>query len=307
MVGAGIVGWLAWRLLGSEPRPAFAPHQVHPWPLPGRSVFVDGTELFVRRLNEGGGRPIVLIHGWGDHTAIVWQCVAPALGATRDVIMVDQRNHGRSSRRRGRYEIEDVADDTAAVIRQLGFRSVDIVGYSMGGMVAQALAWRHPALVDTLVLGATTAGAVPRWRQALSVGVLVAGRALDRVSRVELSVARYWYLIRRGVVGREHAQWLWDEQMARDPELYWQAGFAAVRFDSRSYVGRITAPTLVIIPTSDQLVAPRQQRDLFTRLRGAALVELVGARHEAPLTHAAEIARAIESFTGERRHDTRAS
>ena len=124
-------------------------------------MFVGEHEFFVRRLNEGGGPPIVLVHGWGDHTAVIWQRVAPILAERRDVIMLDLRNHGRSDLRRGSYEIDDVADDVAGVLRTLDVGALDVVGYSMGGMVSQALTLRHRDLVRTLTLGGTAACPAP--------------------------------------------------------------------------------------------------------------------------------------------------
>ena len=287
-------GLVLWRLFGPEPAPAFGPGQTHPAPIPGRSVFVGSKEFFVRRL--GSGPPLVLVHGWGDHSVVIWQRLAPLLAAEREVIMIDTRNHGRSSRHRGRYEIEDSAADVAAVLAELGLGPVDVFGYSMGGLVVQALAREHPELVGRMVLGGTMTGGITRWQRALVAGIFEAGRALDRISRAELSAARYWYLRRTGVVPDEHAAWLWDEQMARDPELYWQAGFAANRFNSTEWVGDLGALAMVIITADDQLVWPSRQRDLARRLRNPVVLELTHARHEAPLTHADEIGRAVLEF-----------
>ena len=64
----------------------------------------------------------------------------------------------------------------------------------------------------------------------------------------------------------------------------------------RPWVGKLGVPVQVIIPTSDQLVFPSRQRDLVAHLRDPVVIELTGARHESPLTHAQEVADAILSF-----------
>ena len=122
------------------------------------------------------------------------------------------------------------------------------------------------------------------------------GRAVDRVSRVEFTAAKYAYLLKRGAVAGRHSRWLWNELMDRDPVLYWEAGFAALRFDSTGWVKRLPMPSLVLIPTEDQLISPASQYELAGHLASPVLVELGGARHEAPITHAGDIAEAIERF-----------
>jgi pimeloyl-ACP methyl ester carboxylesterase len=78
--------------------------------------------------------------------------------------------------------------------------------------------------------------------------------------------------------------------------LSFEAGHAIMRFDSRSWVGRIDVPVLVVIPTEDQLVDPSSQRELADLLGDPMIIEVVGARHEAVLTHPDDIVKAIESF-----------
>ena len=78
--------------------------------------------------------------------------------------------------------------------------------------------------------------------------------------------------------------------------MAYQAGFAILRFDSRTWVGDLDLPVLSIIPTADQLIPAAHQRDTAARIPGAAVVEIEGARHEAVLTHTAEVAAAILDF-----------
>jgi pimeloyl-ACP methyl ester carboxylesterase len=76
------------------------------------------------------------------------------------------------------------------------------------------------------------------------------------------------------------------------------AGSAVNRFDARGWVGRLRQPTLVIINTEDQLMFPEVQYELASLLHEPEVFELVGARHEAPLTHTGPMIRAIEGFLG---------
>jgi pimeloyl-ACP methyl ester carboxylesterase len=291
-----LFGWLAWRLFGPEPVPAFPAGQVHPLRLPGRSVFVGDTEFFVREAGPAGKTPIVLVHGWGDHSLVVFHALIPLLAEKFRVIAIDNRNTGKSDHIRGGYEVAQNADDVAGILAALEIESAIIVGYSMGGMIAQTLARRRPHLVKGLVLAGTAStppGATGIAGALLRVG-LVLVRALERVSRVEHSWLRAKILKDSKAVASEHLRWFWTEHLNRDVNLYWEAGFAATRFDSAAWIGEITAPTTIIVNTEDQLVAPAAQYQMAGRISNLKEVaEVVGARHEGPLTHSAQYARAI--------------
>lgn len=295
MLGLGALGWLAWRLFGPQLAPSFETPQERPTRIAGRSVLVGQRELFVREVGSDEARPLVLLHGWGYDSLATWHRVIEPLAERYRVIAIDQRNHGRSERIRGSFDIEEVADETAGVMDAVGVPRASVVGYSMGGMVAQALAFRHPERVERLVLGATAAYPLPHRRVATRIGFALA-RAVGRISLVEWSQATLSYLLQRGAIEPRHARWLWGSLLDRDMTLSFAAGEAIWRFDSRSWVGRIGVPALVVIPTEDQLVDPASQHELAELLSDAMVTEVVGARHEAVLTHADDIVKAIEGF-----------
>jgi pimeloyl-ACP methyl ester carboxylesterase len=297
VLGVGVLGWLAWRLFGPELVPRFETPQERPNRIAGRSVLVGQRELFVREAGSPAERPVVLLHGWAYDSLATWHKVLGPLAERYRVVAIDQRNHGRSERVRGSFDIEDVADEVAGVMDAVGVPRAAVVGYSMGGMVAQALAFRHPEKVERLVLGATAAYPLSRRRGAMRIGFALA-RALGRISLVEWSRATVSYLIQHGALEPRHARWMWGSLLDRDMSLSFEAGHAILRFDSRSWVGRIGVPALVVIPTEDQLVDPSSQRELADLLDEAMIVEVVGARHEAVLTHADDIVKAIEGFVG---------
>jgi len=163
--------------------------------------------------------------------------------------------------------------------------------------VAQALARRHPARVERLVLAATAARPV-RGPRPLAVALLAAQRAVARLGVAIVPRAMHRYLLQSGAVSPEHAAWLWETLLARDVDLHYEAGFAIARFDSRPWLGRLRLPVLCLIPTSDQLIPPSRQRATAALIPGAAVVEIEGARHEAALTHPGEVAGAILGFLG---------
>lgn len=290
-----VFGWALWRLLGSERGPRLTGPQVRPDAPPGRSIVAGPHEFFVREAGPLDGPPLVLLHGWLYDGLATWHRVLPMLAVRHRVYVIDLRNHGRSDRIRARFDIADAADDVARVLDVLGLGAVPVAGFSMGGMVAQELVLRHPGRVSRLILGATAAHPVPypRW---ITVPVFVMGRAISRLDRTLLPRLVHRYLMATGVFGPEHSAWLWQVLLDRDTDLYYESGFAILRFDNRSRAARITVPTLMIIPTRDQLVPPRQQHATARLVAGAEVVAIPGGRHESVLTHAAEVADAIGEF-----------
>ena len=294
LLGSAFAGWLLWKLLGPEVPPRFDGIQRRPADIPGRTVTTGRQEFFVREVGDPDAPPLVLLHGWLYDSFATWHRVAPLLAASHRILIPDLRNHGKTDRIRERFDIADAADETAGVIAALGVAGAPVVGYSMGGMVAQELALRHPGITDRLVLGATAAAPIgwPRW---LTVPGLVGGRSLARIDRTLLPRLAYRYLMMTGVFAPEHGQWLWQTLLDRDTDLYYESGFAILRFDATERIRRIEIPVRSIIPTRDQLIPPDHQRETAA-ITNADIVEIEGARHEAVLTHPGELAKAIAEF-----------
>ena len=295
LLAAAGLGWVLWRLLGPEVEPEFEGEQERPLSIPGRTVLVGEREFFVREAGSASAPPLVLMHGWGFDGEMTYYKMIPALAERFRVIIPDHRNHGKSDRIRGSVEVSDLALETIGVIDALGYERFDVFGYSLGGMAAQVLAYRYPERVRRLILAGTSAYPVDRLRIPARFAFWIS-RAVARLSKKEVVILTYRYLLRSGIVEARHARWFWAAMLNRDPTLYYESGKAAWRFDSRSWVGEIDVPTMVIIPTNDQIVATRTQHELAELIDPERTVEIVGVGHESVMSRPEEYVAAIESF-----------
>ena len=294
-LGAIGLGWVLWRLFGPEVEPTYEGEQERPLHLPGHTVLVGEHEFFVREAGPESAPPLVLIHGWGFDGEMTYYKLIPTLAERYRVIVPDYRNHGKSDRIRGPVEVADLALETIGVLDALGHDEFDVFGYSLGGMAAQVLAYRYPERVRRLILGGTAAYPVDRFRFPARIAFWIA-RATARLSKKEAVILTYRLLLRSGVIETRHARWFWAAMLNRDPTLYYESGKAAWRFDSRPWVGQIDVPTMMIIPTNDQIVPTRTQYELAELIGADRVVEIPGTGHESVLSHPEEYIAAIESF-----------
>jgi pimeloyl-ACP methyl ester carboxylesterase len=118
----------------------------------GHYAPVNGLQMYYEI--HGTGKPLVLLHG-GMTTIGDFSIVIPYLAQTRQVIAFERQGHGHTADIDRSFTLEQMADDTDALLRHLGIDSADFFGYSTGGSVALATAIQYPERVDKLVLAST--------------------------------------------------------------------------------------------------------------------------------------------------------
>lgn len=118
----------------------------------GRTAYADVNGLHMYYEEYGSGPPLVLLHGGGSTVQTSFGRIIGKLAQGHHVIAPEQQDHGHSGDRAGPPSFEQMADDTAALLAQLGVMKADVLGFSNGGIVALELARRHPDLVHRLVL-----------------------------------------------------------------------------------------------------------------------------------------------------------
>jgi len=242
-----------------------------------------------------GAPTLFLVHGVTLTSALNWGGIVASLGRRYRVVLVDQRGHG-DGLPTGAFRLEDCADDLAAIADHLGLRRVVVVGYSMGGLVAQLMWRRHPHLVAGLVLCSTArnmSGAP--WEQ--SAAMMMPG----------LVTAAMWMpaavAMRADVLGTallesecDPAQRRWAlSEMRRTPLVNALSAMQAVsEFSSHTWVGSIDVPTAVVVTRHDRVVPPRRQWKLARALPDATVIELDGS-HDVFVHSPARFGAAVEA------------
>ena len=134
---------------------------------------VNGIRIYYELHGPAGGVPLVLLHGGGSTIEVTYGRILPYLAQQRRVIALDEQNHGRSGHRTAAERFSDSAQDVADLLRQLGVKQADVMGFSNGASVAMQLALLHRGLVRKLIFaGSMTkkSGAPPQFWEQMAKG-----------------------------------------------------------------------------------------------------------------------------------------
>ena len=239
---------------------------------------VDGRRIHYRI--EGSGPVVVLLHGMGS-CADDWMLQFPALAGRATALAVDLRGHGRTDAPRGPYTIPAMAGDVAGLLAGLDIEAAHVVGLSLGGLVAQALAIDHPGRVRSLVLVNTFARLRP---QGIRGWIYLLARAIAMLTG---GVERQAEVVAAGVFPHpeqaELRHMAAERLKANDPAAYRAAMRAVLRFDSRPDLGKIRVPTLVVAGAEDTTVSLAAKRALAEGIPGARLEVIPNSGHATPL------------------------
>jgi pimeloyl-ACP methyl ester carboxylesterase len=212
---------------------------------------INGLSMYYEE--HGEGDPLVLLHG-GIAGGEIYAAIAPRLAEGRRVIVPDLQGHGRTAHIDRPLRAEDLADDVAALIAQLGLERADVMGYSLGGGVTWRLAVQHPALVRRIVVVSAACRRDGSFPEVLA--------AMDAMS------AEIAPMMHQSPAYLHYAQHAprpddWPLHVGRTAEM------VKVPFDWTDEVARFEAPTMLVFADADS-VTPDHVMELF-RLRGGGL------------------------------------
>jgi pimeloyl-ACP methyl ester carboxylesterase len=250
---------------------------------PTQAIDVGGTQFAYRRLGPDTGVPVILLHHLGAVLDNWDPRVIDGIAAHRRVIAFDNRGVG-ASKGRAPTSVDAMAQDAVAFIRALGFDQVDLLGFSLGGFVAQAIVQQHPRLVRKLVL----AGTGP-----------AGGEGIDKVTRITILAMlkgaltvrdpKTYLFFTRTANGKSAARAFMkrlkertgDRDKAISP-LAFRAQLKTISAWARqppSDLSSIRQPTLVANGDDDLMVPSTNSADLVRRLPDARLKLYPDAGH----------------------------
>jgi pimeloyl-ACP methyl ester carboxylesterase len=234
----------------------------------------EGTKIYWDE--QGQGTPILLIMGLG-YSSQLWHRTRPVLSQHFRTIAFDNRGVGLSDAPPGPYSIAAMASDAAAVLDAAGIARAHVFGISMGGMIAQEFALQYPKRTDSLILGCTSPGGPSAIRAERKVVDVLFARGMTWAQAREAALP----FIFDAATPQEKI----DEdvrvrqQCLPTPEGYMAQLQGILAWEGYSRLDQITAPTLVIHGTSDELIPPGNARLIADRIPGAKLVMLPHASH----------------------------
>ena len=255
----------------------------------------DGTRIHYEVTGKPGATPVLMIQGLGA-SKNAWNLQRIAMATRFRIISFDNRGAGRSDKPIVPFTLEQMAEDAISVLDAAGIETAHVVGASMGGVISQIVAVKHPHRVRSLTLVCTACRNHP-WRQELLQSW---AKTAEEKGMIE--------------VGKEAAQWVMSPRSFRRlvPAFTWMGPLAALR-PRHSFVSQIhailntredlvdqlspiTAPTMVIVGNQDILTPRGDSEEIAERIPNAELVVISGAAHGLMMEHSSTFNKILIEF-----------
>lgn len=232
--------------------------------------------MSIHYLVEGEGPPLVLIHGVGaDLTS--WDEVTAQLAGSHRIIRLDLRGHGRSTSIAEPFSLRGFSEDVAGVLDREGIASADIVGFSLGGLIAQQFALDHPQRVRRLALLSAVADRTPQERERLASRLAVLKR--EGIGAIAGAARDRWFTEEFADAHPEKVEARLASLLANDPASYAEAYRIFGESDLADRLHEIGHETLVLTGECDSGSSPRMARLMHERIARSQLVILPRLRH----------------------------
>ena len=261
------------------------------------TVAVDGGRMVYRRI--GTGRPLLVLNGFGATSADWDPAFIDRLASSNELILLNNRGIGGSTDDGQPFDIAKLAADAARVIETLGIERANVMGWSMGGFIAQALALNYADRVDKLVLLSTDSGGIEADRSSPDVWsklVDTSGTPNEQALRLFFllfpnQVAESFYRRFGDIVAAGRAQLPAEllNRQAAAMDAWHRKGVA-------SQLREIRVPVLIATGTEDIVIPASNALKLVNAIPGAWLAQFADSGHAFIAQYPRELADLIKSF-----------
>jgi pimeloyl-ACP methyl ester carboxylesterase len=242
-----------------------------------------------------GAPALVLLHGWTATADLNFFRVYDSLSEHFRVLAFDHRGHGTGIRSRAPFRLEDCADDVVSMADAIGLQRFVVLGYSMGGAIAQLVWRRHGDRLVGLVLAATASHFNAQRNERLSflglTGLAAAARLTPAQAHRWVSTQLY---LQRKIDSWE--PWAVSQASAHSWRMIAEAGREIGRFRSDQWLGEIDVPTSVVVTMQDEVVPLARQIKLLEAIPDAEAYRIDGG-HDAAVAHPARFVREVTRAT----------
>lgn len=244
----------------------------------------------------GKGEPIVLIHGFGGSMDIWDTTLLNDLSENRTVIVFNNRGVGNTTLGEKNYTIEQLAEDTAGLLDVLEIENADVLGWSMGGMIAQELVLNHPDKVNRLVLFASTCGGneyVLPEEEVLNAFADESGTANERITRLmPFLFPEEW----READPNYYMAFPKSTQVTSNQALNLELNAAFSWEGICDQLQQIDRPTLVVVGTHDSMMRPANSLTITERIPGAWLAQIEKGGHGVMYQYPEKLSKTVLTF-----------
>ena len=245
---------------------------------------------------QGRGTPVVLSHALGADLHL-WDEFAAALAPRHEVLRYDHRGHGGSAVPAGPYSQDDLVDDAARLIREWGRGPVVFVGLSMGGMVAQGLAVRHPELLRGVVIAHSSARYPDEVRSMWAQRI--AAIEQGGLAAIADATMERWFTPGFRAAQPEVVERTRQALLRSSPVGYVACGRAVAAVDWLEQLPAVKTPALVIAGAHDAGAPPAMSEAIASRIPGAEL-RTIEAAHIGVLEQPQAFLEAVRGFIDQR-------
>ncbi len=262
--------------------------------IPSKKVHVGDIDIAYKIF--GKGDPILLINGYSQSMDNWDPTLLERLASNHTVIIFNNRGIGNTTSGENRFfSIAQFANDTAGLLDVLEIKQADILGYSMGGFIAQELALTHPDRVGKLIIYASLCGGNESILASQVINMLSngSGTAMERIERFHpLFFPEKWRNENPNYLERipKTIETIPNKTLDQHTEAIfnWTGTCSKLK--------NITQPTLVIVGTDDVVTLPANSLLITERIPGAWLVQIKGAGHGLMYQYPEQFNKVLQTF-----------